>query len=350
MATLTETAYYTRKAIKWGIIGLISLLVLRVIFDFTVDTWRRLHPPPPPPPTVAFGRLPAIKFPSQSSPSAKFNFTLETIEGKPYLATSSATVFFMPKPAANLLSLIRAKQFAGRLGFQEEPETNNQTRYLWRDKQNPLRTLDYDIVNNNFELSYDYPADLSLFAEKNLPSSENAIITAKKFLQDLNINISLLDNGETKVSFWQLNGNTLVKTTSLANADAVRVDLGRENLTGMKLLSPHYPDELIYFVFSGSSQSSKKILKASYKFWPVETEEKATYPLKTAVSAFTELKNNQGFIVRMGSTNEVTIRKISLAYFYSQDYQEFLQPIFVFEGDPDFMAFVPALDPNWVGK
>src|SRR3990167_4726496 len=96
--SLTETAYYTRKAINWGIIGLVVFFILRFLFDSALNTWRQLHPPPPPAPTVAFGKLPALKLPNNKEDAANFKFTLETIEGKPYVASTSAAVYYIPKP------------------------------------------------------------------------------------------------------------------------------------------------------------------------------------------------------------------------------------------------------------
>ncbi|TSC53769.1 MAG: hypothetical protein LiPW16_308 [Microgenomates group bacterium LiPW_16] len=361
MATLTETAYYTRRAINWGIVLLLAILIAKVILNIVTTTWRKIHPPPPPPPTVAFGKLPPIKFPPPAggaSPSAKLNFTLETIEGKPPVASPTATVFFMPKPAPNLLSLTRARQFANRLGFKGEPQAESQTIYRWQDEQEPLRTVRIDIVDGNFQINYDYVAGLSVFAEKNLPTGEQAIAEAKNFLQNLGLYTPALAKGEVKISYWQLIGNNLIQTTSLANADAVRADLAREEILGLKLFPPNPSQELVHFIFSGSRQPTKRILKASYKFWEIETEQRATYPLKTSAQAWEELKNGGGFIARLqspggeatGGQAKIIIRKIYLAYFYPEEHQNFLQPIFVFEGDPSFMAFIPAVSPAWVGQ
>lgn len=350
MATLTEAAYYTRRAINWGIIALVALFILKIILNVAASTWRKIHPPAPPPPTVAFGKLPATKFPPAFG-GAKLAFTLETVEGGPPVASSTGTVFFIPKPAPNLLSLTRARQFASRLGFKGEPQAESQTIYRWQTEEDPFRALRIDIVTNSFKINYDYSADLSVFAEKNLPTGEQAITEAKNFLQNLGLYSPPLENGEAKISYWQLVGNTLVQTTSLANADAVRVDLAREEILGLKLFPPNPPWQPVYFVFSGNRQSTKRLLEVSYKFWGVETEQKATYPLKTATSAWEELKTGGGFIahVKEGS-QQVIVRKIYLAYFYPEEYQNFLQPIFVFEGDPDFVAYVPAVSPAWVGQ
>lgn len=354
MATLTETAFYTRKVINWGIIALVAFFIFKIILNFALDTWRQWHPPAPPPPTVAFGKLPVLKFPPApdgaglASPSAKLNFTLETVEGGLPIASTTGTVFFIPKPSANLLSLTRARQFASRLLFVGEPQTENSTTYRWQGSD-PLKTLKIDIVTGNFQITYDYGVDLAVFAEKNLPTKDQALVEATNFLQNLGLYLPPLARGQPKVTYWQLVGNQLVQTTSLANADAVRVDFSRENILNSKLFTANPPWEPVYLIFSGSREEKKRLLEVSYKFWQIEMEQNATYPLKTTSAAWEELKNGVGYIAKFQKgTQTVIIRKIYLAYFYPEEYQEFLQPIFVFEGDPNFLAYVEAISPAWV--
>lgn len=351
MATLTETAYYTRKAIRGGILGILLFFFLKIVLDFSLATWRKINPPPPPPPTVAFGKLPALKFPpvtDGASPSASLNYTLETIEGGLPITPPTAAVFFIPKTAANLLSATRAVQFAAQLGFTGEPEKISERLYRWQAPNSPLKKLEIDILTFNFKISYDYASDVGVFAEKNLPTAEEAVREAVSFLERLGLAHPSLINGQSKTSFWQLAGSTLLPTTSLLQADAVRVDFSRENIAERKLLPSHPPEQSVYFIFSGNRNSANRMMEVSYRFWQVEKEQSATYPLKPAASAWEELKAGRGHLARIGKTTPaVVIRTVSLAYFYSEEYQSFLQPIFVFEGDPDFIGYVPAISPDW---
>ena len=57
-----------------------------------------------------------------------------------------------------------------------------------------------------------------------------------------------------------------------------------------------------------------------------------------------------GFVARYptnGSTTAV-IRNVRLGYYDSYDPETYLQPIYVFEGDYGFTAYVPAISPEWV--
>lgn len=348
MSSLTETAFYTRKVVNYSVIGIVCFFILRALFGYAIETWKRLNPPPPPPPTVAFGKLPALQFPSSSIDRKKINFALETIEGKTPTASSSGTVYFIAKPAANLLGLTRATNLANRLDFKGEPQQLNPQTYRWQDISNPFRSFEFDIVTNNFKLLYDYALDLAVFNEKGLPDKEKAVSEAKTFLQNLGL-ISLV-NSPAFVSFWQLSGNSLIKTTSLSTTDAVRVDLGRENINGLKVFSSAYPNELTHFLFSGNTDTQRRILEAVYVYWPIDLMQSATYPLKTSQQAFEELKNNGGYVVNFTESEKTIIRQVYLAYFYPDSYQPYLQPIFVFEGDGNFLAFVPAVSPSWTSQ
>lgn len=350
MATLTETAYYSRKTIKFGIIALVVLFVLKIIFSYTVSAWKKFFPPPPPPPTVAFGKLPPIKFPSPANNGA-LTYTLETIEGQPPATSSTGMVFFITKAEPNLLSLNRAKQVAGKLGFSGEPQAENQTLYRWQDTNNPYRILRYDIVTHNFKITYDFAQDLGLFNSKNLPSENQAMSEAVNFLQNIGLYSPELQNSQPYTSFWRLSGNTLVTTTSLAGADAVRVDFNKQNVWGLKLMPSKPPYQSVYLIFSGSQDAAKHTLEASFTNWDIQSDQVATYPLKSSALAWQELKNNSGYIAHIAdNTQKVVIRKIYLAYYYPDDYESYLQPIFVFEGDPNFIGYIPAIDPKWTGQ
>jgi hypothetical protein len=44
----------------------------------------------------------------------------------------------------------------------------------------------------------------------------------------------------------------------------------------------------------------------------------------------------------------VVIRDITLQYYDPDTAQQFMQPVYVFTGDPDFTAYVPAVADAWL--
>ncbi|MEK7543427.1 MAG: hypothetical protein AAB557_01020 [Patescibacteria group bacterium] len=348
MANLTETAYYTRRTINWMILGVIFYIVLRLFWSVFVVVWLQVFPPKPQPPNFRFGKLPAVKFP-ESSPPEQFTYRLETIEGAVPVASQSAAVYFMPKPAANLLALSRTQEFAVRLGLNPDPIEETKAIYRFEDAVAPLRRLRYDIVSNNFILRYGFEQDTGLFSERNLPGVDQAVSETKAMLQTFTLYGPDLAQGTSKVSFLKLSGDKLGVTTSLSQADAVRVDFFRRNVSGMKLITP-FPDEgQAVFIFSGSKDSKKRILQFAFTLWPIDYETIGTYALKPSAQAWEELKGGRGYIARKptNAATNVVIRQVYLGYYDSFDPQMYLQPVFVFEGDNGFLALVPAVVPEW---
>jgi len=61
------------------------------------------------------------------------------------------------------------------------------------------------------------------------------------------------------------------------------------------------------------------------------------------------MQNGGGYVVSVKPTvATVTVRDIALAYYDAEDPQQFMQPVYVFKGDDDFVGYVPALLDQWV--
>jgi hypothetical protein len=349
MASLTETAYHTRRAINWAILALIAYIVLRIFFSIASAVWLAVFPPKPPPPTHAFGKLPAVKFPSPiASPSGQLTYRLETIEGVVPEASEAAAVYFMPKAAANLLAITRAQDFATRLGLSSVPIQESKNLYRFEDPEFPLRRLRYDIVSNNFILRYAFEQDAGLFSQRNLPLVNAAIAEGRSMLQTFDLYKEDLAQGTPRESFLRLQGAQFITTTSLSAADALRISFFRAPIGETPIVTPNPDEGPIVFIFSGSSESKKRILQFAYTYWPIDLTNQATYSLKTSEQAWQELQEGGGYIARYPtSSTAAVIRNARLAYYDSYEPQTYLQPIFVFEGDEGFVAYVPAVASEW---
>ena len=53
-------------------------------------------------------------------------------------------------------------------------------------------------------------------------------------------------------------------------------------------------------------------------------------------------------MVSQPQTTNITIRKMFLGYFDPDVYQEYLQPVYVFVGDGDFVGYVPAVSGEYL--
>lgn len=348
MSSLTETAYYTRRAINWTILGVIGYFVLRILWSIIVVVWLAVFPIPPTPPNHAFGKLPALAFPQQATPSAKLSFELQTIEGSLPTASASATVYFMPKNAPNLLALSNTQQFATQLQFDPTPIQESKNIYRFNDTEFPLRRLRYDIVSSNFIVRYAFEQDLSVFTERNIPNSDAAKTEAQALLQSFNLSPSDFQSGNVTTQYLKLVGNQLTPVDNLSDSDAVRVDFFRNAINSVPIVSPVSGEGPISIILSGSANQKKRVIQFAYTYWPVDYQTTATYELKTTAQAWEELQTGKAYIAQYptGSTTAV-IRDVYLAYYDTFDPQTYLQPVFVFSGDNGFSAYIPAVSADW---
>lgn len=348
MATLTETAYYTRRAINWTILGVIIYILMRISWAILVYIFLLLFPPKPPPPNHAFGILPKIQFPAQATPSAQLTFQLETIEGRVPVASDSAPVYFMPKSPANLLALTRTQAFARRLDLLPDPIAETKNIYIFNDAEQALRTLRYDIISNNFTLRYNYELDPFVFDEKNLPSEERARSDALGMLKNFALYTEDYRQGTNKITYLKLVGNQLINTASFSTADAIRVDFFRRPVGDMFVYNPNPDLGQIYFLYSGSGTNKKRLVEFRYIYHPIDYDTVGTYSLKKSQDAWSELAGGGGYIARYPSRgSRIIVRNVRLGYYDSFEPQMYLQPIFVFEGDDGFLGFVPAVATQW---
>lgn len=347
MATLTEAAYYSRNIIKFGVIGIVTLLILRSLVIAGVAYWRKTHPPPPPPPTVLFGKLPALEFVENDYSISSFK--LETVTSStPYLG-DRAKVFFMPIRQASLLGLERMEFQASKLGFSGEPEQLSPRRYQWT-KDRPLpTTLIADIISGSFSLDVTWQQNSGLLSQKNLPDRAEAIAEAQSILHEAELLPEDLINSGAKVSFLKADVGEMVPAISLSEADFVRVDFFRSPIEEMLVYAPNPKRGVVSLTFSGSKTAGKRVVELKYNYFRVNYEQSATYPLKTSQTAWNELQSGAGYVAYVDKeVKTAVVRKITLGYFDSAVPQHYLQPVYVFEGDGSFVGYVAAVDALWI--
>ncbi len=347
MATLTETAYYSRKIIKFGGIGVVAFLILRSLLLAGVAYYRKLNPPPPPPPTVLFGRLPELVFPDSSA--QVLSYKLETVTGTAPDLGDRTTVYFMPVRQANLLALERMQSLAARLDFKEEPEQISPRKYEWTRDEPLGAKMVADIVSGSFALSVSWQQDLRLLSSKALPSGEEAVKEAVNFLQNAGIWASDLSSVDAQVSFYKADVNEMVSAVSLSEADFVRVDFYRNAIEESLVYTPNPKRGSVSLTFSGNKTRGKRVVEVKYNWFEVNYDEMATYPIKPSSQAWNELKAGEGYIASIDSgIDEVVVRQISLGFYDSAVPQYYLQPIYVFVGDNNFIGFVQAVSQGWI--
>ncbi len=352
MATLTETAHITRQLIKYGSISLVVILFLRLGFAAFFRWWDLSHPPPPPPATVTFGKLPAIPFPEQNQKT--FHFELQTISGDTGEFNLLGNVYFMPKKTASLLALDRATGLARKLDFIFEPVKISETAYEWTKDEPFPSTLRIETLTDQFTYETNWQVRPDLLTTARAPSEAEAISIVRSWLSGIGKLPSDLASGEAEVSYLKLVGTEIVPALSQSEAQLIRVDLFRAPIEE-KIVRPLNPDKgivrVMYIPSRSRSQNELTVIDAQYNYHPVEYEQSATYPLISSREAWKILQEGEGYFAQFpNNVDSIIIRSIRLGYFDPPEPGFFLQPVFIFEGDPDFIGYTSAIIDEWISK
>jgi hypothetical protein len=343
--SLTTTAYSSRLIIKFGSIGLGAFLVLWTLMIAGIKAWQAAHPPYVAP-TVRWGRIPAIVFPEKSF--EKKNFSLEVANDSLPKFKDQAKVYMVYHPTSSFLALESDSQTARDMGFTGEAKEIKPSIYEFRN-ESLNQTLTMNVLDGSFKLEYPYLTDQLLQNPDKLPDKNSSIALVKSFLETANKYHADLENGEKKISYWVISYDGLKSVPSLSEANVVRVDLFRQPIDdAYKILSTEPNRSPISILLSGSNADSRKVIEANYKYVKIDRESFSTYPIKTSQEAYKELASGNYWPAVDTSTSNVAIRKVYLAYFEPVTLTNFLQPIYVFEGSNNFVAYVPAVKDNMI--
>jgi hypothetical protein len=361
--SLSEVTAVGRKVLKYAVIFIVGYMVLKMMVSAFSSYWRATHPQPPPPPTVGFGQLPAINFPaSRATPPSQYQ--LEMPNGRLPNFGDRAKVFFMPRSAPNLLADERVRQIASRYDFTTEPKILNPNQYRWTQIGALETVFEINLDNYNFTLTTDYLSRPELANNQRLLDKYEAVSNVKAFLSKTNLLADDVATNSAQVTYLKALSGELMEAVSLSNADFLQVDLNRVPVDGQyQMYTPRGREGVISAILTQGVKQHDSIVELKYRYQEVDYSQVETYPLKTTHQAWQELKNNQGYLVstadqespsqastedNAGQASQAVVRQVELGYFDAFREQSYLQPIYVFTGDDDFMAYVPAIADDFI--
>jgi len=345
--TLSELSYYIRRYLPFVFLFFIFLMIVFYIFKLIfilIDSNSQktiFHQP-------IFGKIkkPYIK---EASSSANFNFILDTIEGVPITATLSAKVYFLPPSLARLGYREKIFLMAKSFGFDI---ANTQYKLIEKEAEfsNEKQKLLIDITNFNFRYDYNFEKDSSLFENVFIPSQKEIENEAIDFLKRINRYPNELSQGKLAVNFLKYYPEEKIFSAVKDNneANVVEVNFYRPDIEGVPVVTANFPSSqnFIIFIFY---ENGYKILRAQIKFFEKSPEQYGVYLLKKGDEAWQELKNGRGLIISSTENQKnVVIKNMFLAYYDPDIYQEYLQPVYVFIGEPNFIAYVPAVSNEYL--
>lgn len=346
MTTLTEFAYYTRRGVIGLGVGVVVFLIVRWLFIMSLGF---LFPPPPPaPPDLAFKKLPALVF-ETTNRGLKLSYSLQLKESAFPTVPDRMTVYFIPQELPNLLAKEKAKQMAEYLGFRGEPVDDAAYRYQFIDTSKP-RTLVVDMKKRTMRMLYDYVADSSVILSPSSLDINNAIQQTKEMFQRLGLWVDEINSNTIKTQFYNFEDNKLLITNNPPDYKVLRLDFFKKDLDKYPVVTPKFITSPIYAYYTGKYAINQAFIDINFTSFSPNMDTKGTYPIKTPEQAWNEVQKGLGFVVSQGNnTNVVVIRKVYLAYYDTAEYQPYLQPIYVFEGDNNFALYIPAIIDAYTG-
>ncbi len=382
--TLHETTEAAKKMVIGGVIGITGIIAMVIVFRIGIIVKDILFPPKSIPPNMAYGELAPITFPSDGV-QGSFTYDLNTPTGTlPEDLPDRLDVFpITPKlPGLNNLKLAKSKieelGLITSLGVPVEENALEEDKYEWAEPIGIKRKVIFDIVSFDFSVKSDYIISLNALNAEHITNQEAAIETVQTFLASIGLQPTDLDLAKTSIAdkekhyittpkLYSINtqNGTLEPAESLSSTQVIRVDLYQKDITydldtGVKnssgaietvsveypILYPHPPySTMSLMVASGINEPEVVDADFVHKNINLTPETVGVYPLKSVNDAYEELRQGKAYIAAFnGQPNaQVLISDVYLAYYIDKEKQEYLMPIFVFEGKDGFFAYVSAI-------
>lgn len=386
--SLHDTTEFAKKAGVFLALFLGASLTIFIFVKIGVIIHAILFPPIIEAPNEAYGPLPPMSFP-QSNIAGQFIYTINTLSGTlPQDIPDRLNVYQMIISQPDVLNLKNAEQNISNLQFIDvagnplTPIPVGGSNYEWRESTPDSfgfeRTIDYNTVSQNFTMTSNYLTQISVLQAQyilNLSDPTGAIPIVQTFLSSLNsfptdVDLTLTQSPTTdetyvtKPQMYSVTNGQLTQTTALATAQVIRVDLYQKEidyiLNGaaqqtptrsqsftmqLPIVYPHPPYSTMHFLVA-SGQSQAVVVSANYDHQSINLQPttQATYPIISVQQAFDELKSGKAYIASYtGTSNQILITNVYPAYYIGATQQSFLMPVFVFEGQNGFFAYVPAV-------
>lgn len=346
MTTLSEISLISKKIIKASIIFILLFLILKTGYSLGKSVWLYYNPPPEPSPTVAFGVLPQINFPKQEK-LTNLKFILETPSGTLPDLPKQAKIFAMSEVKPTFMAAEKAQKEANILGFNTTPQVIKTDVFRWTKDKPTGVYFELNLTSGNFYYTYPWQNFVASLRQKNPPDEETASNEALNFISKIKNIPDDIKNGRIKTRYLKISGNELLPALSLSEANFIKVDFFRQDLEGLPLVTTDISDGIISVLISGDNSYLYRIVEVKYNYFAVDYEKYATYPLKSSSKAWSELEEGKAFFTKINNSQKIVVRRIYLAYFDDFQAQKYLQPVFVFAGDDDFLAYVPAVTQEW---
>ena len=334
------TAYYSRNVIKWFAIGVVVYLIGYIAYVILKPYLER--EPPPPPIQVRFEIISTIEFPPPD-PGIDFSYKLETITGGlPPLISDRGVVFRNEQRKAGFFSFDQQAAKAKSLGFNGPQIPVSPPIYQWRRVTDLPGLLEINVATGELDLVSNWRDNNNLFLSTTRINGADAFRRVQSSFSGGKLWNDDLKNGDHSLVFFKVFKDQLLEVPAVGEADMIQVNFRRAAVKGLPVVyaDPRRPPVWGLVTRVGT------VLELHYRYWSLGTSE-SEYPLRPLEDVWNDLISGRAHIAKIGDNvpgSEVVVRDFSLAYYISNDWQPFTEPVYVIRGNKDFVAYVQAID------
>ena len=346
--SLTDLSYYVRKFAPFALFTCVVLLIFyfsfQLLFLFLAANRPKITNINP-----IFKEIKPLFLKKDATTSAGFTFILDTVAGQPVTATEAAQVFLFPPAKFQFDYLPKVYVMAKTLGFDTETVKHKliNSEAVFQDGK---QRLAIDINTYNFRYDYDFRKDGELVESAETPDTEDAKNSAINFLKNIDKYPKELALGDITYihMFYDKEASSAGVVVDPQDSNLIEVDFYRQKIDSFLPMSPSYFNSQNYVMLMSSGRGMK-VVSAQVKFFETSPTQIGTYPLISGQRAYERLLAGQDILISPGTGKKnIKIKTMSLGYFDPDTYQDYLQPIYVFTGDNDFVSYVPAVSEQWL--
>ena len=296
-----------------------------------------------------FGKIKAPLIPDAVS-AKNYTFILDTFDGTANIdsASSSAQIYFIPAQKASFGFLPQVYSMAKASGFDTQI-SQHQVNADIAEFSDGKRNLQVNINNFNFTYNFSITKDDGL-SSSNIPEETTIEASATGFLTSMGSYNEELARGKRNVIYLKFDQekNEVQPLESPDGANMAEVDYFLPDFDSFPVVTSNYYNSPNY-VMIGFTETAPIVIKSQVRIFPMIQDKVGVYPIKSSQQAWENLKSDQGYVVS-SSKNEgdIKIKRIYLAYYQPDIYQEYFQPVYVFLGDNKFVAYVTALTNEYI--
>lgn len=353
--SLSEAAVYVKKLLRYSWIAVVGIVVIWLVvlgginfipslFDGGLKA------------DIAFGVIPKPTIP-QNVTSKGLNFVLDTVDGKFPQLPNLLAVYQTAPITADILGPLRSGELSNSFSLPDGPAVLDSQTYRFTDNRFADQSITINVATENFVISSNNSKGIF-----NGPAPSNAdqdlIDSARSLLQVHGLLPDELSGSRAKVTHYKETSDGPVLADSIESANYSRVDIFRKDVNGYQIVGPFLDQALIYMGLKNLDSSVRSVVEMHYTFWPYLSNKKGLYPLLPVDKAFSALQNGEGSLISPNVANfkDVSINKISIGYYQDDNFEPYLEPIYLFDGTGtdatgngvNVRFYLPAVDPQYL--